>query len=275
MTDAHRPDDPRDLAAAYALGALDPAEAGAFEAALADDAAVARDVAEYREVAALLALAESARAPTRLALRERVRATVPSAEPARVLPLRRDGAPAARAPRRLALLPWAAAAAALLVAGWFGRDRAALQRTVAELQAALDDRGTRLAARERTLNAILEPGVELYQLAAADGRTGPVVQIFWDRRRNRAIVHSFAVPELPAGRAYQLWFIRDGVPVPSVTFRPEAGGHAKLEDVVVPEGGLALAAITEEPEGGSAAPTTPILLVGSLETPRGAARPGA
>ena len=49
-------DAPLDLAAAYALGALSPDEAQRFEAFLATSAEAQREVAEYREVAALLAL---------------------------------------------------------------------------------------------------------------------------------------------------------------------------------------------------------------------------
>ena len=62
---------PQDLAAAYALGALSAEEVRRFEAYLASSPEAQREVAEYREVAALLALAgpESAPSPD---LRERV-----------------------------------------------------------------------------------------------------------------------------------------------------------------------------------------------------------
>ena len=53
------PDSPPDLAAAYALGALSPDEARRFEAFLATSPEAQREVAEYREVAALLALGGS------------------------------------------------------------------------------------------------------------------------------------------------------------------------------------------------------------------------
>lgn len=66
--------------------------------------------------------------------------------------------------------------------------------------------------------------------------------------------------------AYQLWSIKDGKPVPSVTFRPEASGHARVERVPVPtDGKVSAAAITLEPAGGSSEPTSPILLVGPLQ----------
>lgn len=66
---------PRDAAAAYALGALGPAEQEAFERLARRDAEVARDVAAYREVTALLAYAAPP-APPPAFLRDRVLATV-------------------------------------------------------------------------------------------------------------------------------------------------------------------------------------------------------
>jgi anti-sigma-K factor RskA len=79
-------------------------------------------------------------------------------------------------------------------------------------------------------------------------------------------VHGFKLKPVPAGRAYQLWFIKDGAPVPSVTFKPEPDGHVSVEQIPVPaEGEVSAAAVTVEPESGSTEPTMPILLVGPLK----------
>ncbi len=271
---------PRDLAAAYALGALSADEERVFEAHLAQDAATRQDVAEFREVVALLALAAPESADMRRDLRDRVAATARGREGARAG--RRESAtepsagvvrvPPSR-PRALAPL-YGSLAASLLLAAWLGWQRAELGRTVADLRAQLQNETTKLAARERTLNSIFEPGVELYRLTAVSGETGPIVQFFWDRKNNRAMVHSSGVRELPTDREYQLWFIQDGKAVPSVTFRPEPGGHAQLDGVTVPTGAtISAAALTEEPAGGSQQPTSPIYMVGSLEPPA-PARPG-
>jgi len=78
------------------------------------------------------------------------------------------------------------------------------------------------------------------------------------------VVSASKLKPAPAGRTYQLWFIRDGKPVPSVTFNVAPAGDALVSDVTVPTGGeISAAAITEEPAGGSQQPTTPILLVGA------------
>jgi anti-sigma-K factor RskA len=256
-------DSPHDLAAAYALGALSADETRRFEAFLATSPETQREVREYREVAALLALGGPDTAGSLPAgLRDRVVSRVAEGK-TRPIP-----AGAARPSSAV----WVALAASLLLAAGLGaglvsaRGRlAAVQGELAARSATLDQTAQRLAERDATLNSILEPGVELYQLTSS-GDPEPGIQLFWNRQRNQAIVHGFRLKPVPSGKAYQLWFIKDGAPVPSVTFKPEPDGHAKVEHVEVPEGGaLSAAAVTVEPEGGSAQPTSPIIMVGQLK----------
>jgi anti-sigma-K factor RskA len=248
----------QDLAAAYALGALSLEETRRFEAFLAGSPEAQREVAEYRDVAALLALGGPEAAPSP-DLRERVLSRIqgPSARPS-------------AAPRRRSS-PWGALAAGVVAAVGLGFGYVQL-REVRDLRAELGRTMQRLAetsqlltAREATLNAIFEPGVQMFQLTAS-GDPDPLIQVFWDRERHRAIVHGYKLEPVPEGRAYQLWFIKDGAPVPSVTFKPEPTGHVKVEQIPVPaDGKVSAAAVTVEPESGSTRPTSPILLVGPLE----------
>jgi anti-sigma-K factor RskA len=248
----------QDLAAAYALDALNPEEASRFEAFLAASTDAQRDVAEFREVAALLGLAGS-EPPSGGDLRARMLARIEQ-EKVAALPLR-SGALRSRTPPAM----WGALAASLIAVLGLVTGLLSLRGDVTRLEQTLAQRQQQLTSREATLNAILEPGVELYQLTAS-GDPDPGIQLFWDRRRNRAIVHGFRLRPVPQGRAYQLWFIKDGKPVPSVTFKPEPDGHAKLEQIAVPaDGKVSAAAITVEPESGSQQPTSAILLLGSLE----------
>ncbi len=256
---------PQDLLAAYALGALGPDEARAVEAFLATSPEAQREVAEFRDVAALLALAGPEAAPG-ADLRDRVLLRV-SEQKGPMLPARGRARSARPAPAL-----WGALAASLLAAVGLGaglvseRNRvAALETELAGREQTLAERQRVLEAREATLNAILEPGVQLFQLTAT-GDPEPGIQLFWDRDRNQAILHGFRLKAVPAGHAYQLWFIQDGKPVPSVTFKPEPTGHAKVERVEVPAtGDISAAAVTIEPESGSPQPTSPIVLVGALK----------
>lgn len=259
------PDSPQDLAAAYALGALPADEARRFEAFLATSPEAQREVADYREVAALLALAGPEATPSST-LRDRVLASA-TADKSRKLPdAPRQTFPA---PSRV---PWLAVAASLLLAVGIGASLVSTRGRLATAEGALAERERtlaqteqRLSEREATLNSILEPGVQMFQLTAS-GDPEPGIQLFWNRQQHRAIVHGYRLKPVPAGRAYQLWFIKDGRPVPSVTFKPEADGRAKVEQIPVPvDGAVSAAAITVEPEGGSAQPTSPIVMVGSLQ----------
>lgn len=252
--------DLREQAAAYALGALSPEEARAFEAYLGTSIEARREVAEYREVGALLATGAGTATPS-ADLKARVLA---HATQGKAVPLR------GRTPWGL----WMALAAS--VAGivttsisWKNTRRALVERdsTIAGMSRELDARTARLAQREATLNAILEPEVTLTNLVSTQPET-PVIQLFWNRRTNLAIVHAFRLNPTADQRVYQLWFIpKRGAPIPSVTFNTEMGGHALVQLVTVPEGiDLAAAAITDEPTGGSAAPTTTPILVGTFGT---------
>jgi anti-sigma-K factor RskA len=256
----------RDLAAAYALGALSPEEMRAFEAYLAGSPDAQREVAEFRETAALLAVAGPEAQPgpeLRQRVLERVRATkVAALAPVPVQP--------ARAKTRVPLLAWAALAATIAIAvGLANRVRvltttlAARDSTIAAQRQALAQQGTQLAARESVLASVLEPGVELVQLTK-QGDPDPRIQLYWDRLHNTAVLRASKLRPAPSGRTYQLWFIKDGKPVPSVTFDVAPAGDALVPKVTVPTGGqISAAAVTEEPTGGSQQPTTPILLVGT------------
>lgn len=250
---------PRELAAAYALGALGPEETRDFEAFLVTSPETQREVAEFRHVAALIALGGS-EGVAGADLRGRVLARLSSEKSRRIAPASSRSTTVRASPAI-----WGILAASLIAVVGLSAALIALRSTVARLHGALAERQLQLDAREATLNAILEPGVELYQLTAS-GDPNPGIQLFWDRRRNSAIIHGFRLKPVPRDKAYQLWFIRDGKPVPSVTFRPESTGQARVERVPVPtEGKVSAAAITVEPAGGSSQPTSPILLLGPLQ----------
>ena len=248
------PESIRELAAGYALGALTPEENRAFEAALAESPALAREVAEYREVNALLA--HSAAHQPGAGVKDRL-----------FQQIRRDKVIPIRSPRTwlAPVLAVGLAAAAMLAVG--------LNRRVGALTEELNHRDVRIAAvqaqlanRERTLNTLLaaESDLTVLQLTTT-GPQSPGIQFYWNRRSNTAVLHAFRLPPTPKGKVYQLWLLRDGKPYPSTTFNTGADGDALVEAFTLPGGGgFQAAAITVEPDGGSTTPTMPILLIGKV-----------
>jgi anti-sigma-K factor RskA len=155
MSDASR-DPMRELVPGYVLGALTAEERRAFEAALRGSPELEHELAEYREVAGLLAL-DTAQTPdpdVRRRLMERV------SSPAAGGPSPRGGVPPlARRSITPVLVGLGLAASILLAAGFFLKVQE-LELRLAQADSASTALVRRLAQREATLNAILEPGVQ-------------------------------------------------------------------------------------------------------------------
>jgi anti-sigma-K factor RskA len=257
------PETMRDLVAGYSLGALTPEETRAFEAALAISPELQRELQEHREVNALLALADERTPPAELKarLRERIGRTKEVRLPGRSGSGGSEPAPRSFTP----LVMGAGLAAAVLVAVVLSLKVRSLAETVAARDSALAATEQRLAGREATLNAILEPTTQLVTMVAP-GEKPPIAQVFFDPRKRSVIVHTFNLTPVAAGRTFQLWFLRkNGNPIPSQVFNTESTGHGLVQGVQVPVGEeITGFALTVEPAGGSPQPTSAPFLAGFL-----------
>lgn len=256
---------PRDDAAAYVLGALTEPETREFEAALARSPELLREVDSYRQLSGeLAAVAETAEgAVPSASLRARVLERIRDSGPAVAVP----GSPFMR-PARTGWLAFAASVVLLLLAvgAWILAmdENSRLRRSLAAADAALDSSRMILADREQLLETILAPGTRL-EILTGTGDVRPEIQLFWNEKQQIAILNATHLAPAPSGRTYQLWFIRDGKPVPSVTFNTRVDGSALLGEIALPAGpGATVVAVTEEPAGGSPEPTTTPFLVGRL-----------
>ena len=253
-----------DLVEEYVLGMLDGAELAAFEARLGTDRALARRVDEMRATLADFALSTPTRLPSELKARVMAQAVrLPEAPPAvaetPVTPIRSPRP--SRAPLWLGL----GLAASLGVLAVQSRELNREREATAAAQALAAQTATTLAEREALLARLMDPGVELVTLAST-GAAKPTVRVYLDRVRKSALLSIASLDTAPAGKVYQLWFIVDGVPMPSVTFQTDAQGRALIEQVTLPAGTVAASAVTMEPTGGSTTPTMPILFVGSVKS---------
>lgn len=108
------------------------------------------------------------------------------------------------------------------------------------------------------------------QFTALEGQNLPRGggRVIWDQSNRKSHVFVFDLAPLPPGKVYELWFIEDPskAPVPAGTFTVDAQGNGQIVSPI-PEGmnNIQLAAITEEPAGGSATPTMPIKLIGKVQ----------
>jgi anti-sigma-K factor RskA len=242
MTDHHW----LELAASYALGALGPDERAGFDSHLAECATCRAEVQAFREVGGLLASAAPAVAPPP-GLRERI-----LRDARRVRPI---------GTQRRPVLPWIAAAAALVLALGAGYGYWSARVAQTALRSSLDSTRARLDSASQLVAAILDSTVGTADLAAT-GKP-PSMRLFWNRARNVVVVAAFELPPAHAGRTYQLWAIKKGqAPVSLGTFNTPPSGRAVVT-LHMPAGFKPdLSAVTEEPAGGSPQPTQQPFLVG-------------
>ena len=239
-----------ELAAAFALDALDDVDAARFRTHLATCEQCWGLVAEYRAVTRLLpeTLAERSASP---GLRHRI---LEAAQAERAGSVRPTHAAARARPRRMPvwLLPLAALLVLTALAGY---------RSF-QLQAQLEDQRTTLRLQEQVLAAVAA-GARTWPLTGteqAPQASGVLVQAPGEPR---PLLLVRSLPDLPPDRAYQVWVISGGTPFEAGLLSPGRDG-VQVARLDRPAGNADTVALTIEPAGGSRAPTGPIVIAGQV-----------
>jgi anti-sigma factor RsiW len=274
----------REMYEAYALGALDPAERTALEAHLASGCAeCAKAVAEARWLVSQLAYL-APEASTSDMLKGRLMQTVRS-EAKSSLPVSTG---ITTTPSGIPYWLSAGIAALLLLTLYFAWDahrlkqelRAANERNqrneqmIASTQhqgAASQQELTAMQeqmAKMRRENAILTDPASVKITLAAQKIQAPQMVAMWHAKYG-IVLTGQKVPMPSGDRVLQLWLIPKAPgskPMPSMTVRPDSNGNFVILVSNPPEtsGNTKALAITEEPAGGSAAPTTTPKWVGAM-----------
>lgn len=227
------------LAGLYALDALEGEELAQFESYLAAHPEARDEVDEFRQTAARLAVTAAEPAPASmradvLGSLSSVRQEPPSLDAARAR--RRQ-----RASRRIASL---AAAVVLVVAAGTGGYLIGHDATPTGTETA--DGLTSILANDDATFVDLQ------------GDSGLTARLVYSERAQGGVVVADDLPRPPDGKTYELWKVRDGQPVSAGLFVPEDGTVRAPIDAQLSSGDTV--AVTIEPDGGSAAPTTPIVL---------------
>jgi hypothetical protein len=116
-------------------------------------------------------------------------------------------------------------------------------------------RGELARAREER-ELLSAPDARTADLSGTRMAEGARARLTYDERTGEALLTATNLPPAPAGKAYQLWFIAGGKPMPGSVFNVDAQGRAEMHDQIPPEGRRAqLFAVTLEPAGGTSAPT--------------------
>jgi anti-sigma-K factor RskA len=243
--------------ALMALGSLQGDERKALEKHLEGCASCRLELERLRGDMAVLALSAGGPAPPQRA-KDRLMKAV-AKEP-------RARAAAQRRPLRW-LVPWFAAAAFILLAGFFWRQSDSLSQRVAELQSESAQQLAQLEKAREVVATLTSEDALRVTLVAAQAPPQPQGKAIYVRDRSSLIFLASNMPALPPQKTYELWLIPvTGNPIPAGVFKPDARGSATVIEPPLPAGVPAKAfAITVEPEQGSAAPTMPIVMMGAGE----------
>ena len=214
-----------ELAAGYALDALDDDERTAFEQHLAECEQCAADVRAFRETAAMLAYGAEGPEPQPV-LRERLLEEARRERPHQSVVVLRPR----RALRLTAIAAAAAVAAAIGLGLW-----------AASLSSSLDAERSAVAILANEDSQRLSLGQYGQVVRAPDGEAVMIV-------RN--------LDEAPSGKTYEAWVIGSGGPVKAGLFE---GGDQEIVRLEEPVDSGAIVAVTLEPEGGSDQPTSDVL----------------
>ena len=256
----------REMFESYALGALDAADRAALEAHLATGCHdCAKALAEAHSLVGHVSDLAPGAAPSDMLkgrLRQTVRAEAQSAK--------------RRMPPQLGIPTWiwigvAALFVTTIYSAWNAQRlqreiqradqiAAAILRHRHELETQLED-----AKREAAI--LIDPASVKIVLASADPQTPPI-EARWHSQLG-IVVSGQKIPAPSGTRVLQLWVIpktRGAKPIPSLTLRPDADGKFALLVATPPElmTETKALAITEEPAGGSPAPTTMPRWVGGI-----------
>jgi anti-sigma-K factor RskA len=263
-----------ELAAVYAVGALDGQDLTVFQAHLAEGCAECeRVLAEYGDAlpAAAGELREAPPPRVKQALMARVRGIDSRAEvEARVR---------ARS-RSWAALRWAAsvAVAAGLIAfvisgvvssryearlGQMAREAAALRERLDQMAREAAALGEQMAEQRQILALLSDPATRVVALSGLAPSPQAQARMIWHDHAGGVLVAA-GLPRAPADKTYELWAIAAGKPIPAGLFTVDAEGKGTVQ--VKPLAGtpkVDVFAVTLEPAGGVPAPTGQMYLASS------------
>lgn len=225
------------MSGVWALGALNDEENAVFERHLRECECCAVEAAELRETTARLSVLVEAVPPAHL--RERVLAVAartrqqPPEQP--VVRLR----PERRWVRRAAV--FVVAASVLGAVGFGVQSNLRLSHEVDELR--------QVAAQYEQLNALMSaPGAKTVSRMASAGGTSMAV---FSPSHNKVLFLAAGLPALPPDHSYQLWVVDGAGPHSAGVL--DGVDRPMVMDLVA---GMDKLALTVEPRGGSAGPTT-------------------
>lgn len=270
----------KEMLSAHALGTLDAEEAREIEAYLSKHEDLRDELKEWRDVASLLTYVAPVNVPSTL-VRERLFANLPSHKEI-VASAENNFSQTAKNvipfPTKETRKSWnkvqtiMAIAASIVIVFlaallWTSlQNNRTTQTEIADLKNRLNDTQKELEQARQEKEIVTSPDSIIVELKAANASPNTTTaRLVFHHKSGAAVLTARNLPPVPAGKAYQIWYITDPKkPTPGKTFKPDASGNADLNDrIPVNDLNASLFAVTIEDEKGAVAPTSAIVLKSS------------
>lgn len=290
--------DYKESLAAHALDALDENERRELDSLLAEDASLRADFAGLRETAAALSFAAEPLEPSaevRSRILEKIKQTPQTEKPkftvieggknkysVKAVPAFENES-AVEIPRRAGfwnVLPKVVAAAAsiaVLILAYslvnalrqnaYARTQIAeLNQKLVEAEQNLNKTSSELAQIRAEREMLASPQTIVAALDGTENSPQARARLVFDKQTGKAFLYVEGLPDAPAGKAYQIWWISDPTkPAPGGTFKTHDNGKGELRDQIPSKDlNAGVFAVTLEPESGSDAPTSKPYLISKL-----------
>ncbi|HVU47044.1 MAG TPA: anti-sigma factor [Terracidiphilus sp.] len=251
---------PEETLALYALQALDREESAAVRAHLDVCIECRAELASAAGDLALVALSTEQQplpAGARARFLDRIGAKLKSAG-APVIPI-------APAKRKRIWPAWLAAAAMLLLSIGLGIKVRTLTRELHATSHELAEQTVENRHAHEVLDLLTAPKAQHVLLTAGSVPPAPTARTVYLPSRGALVMEASNLKPLPSDKTYELWVIpaSGAAPIPAGLFQPDASGSASVIMPDIPWYVPAKAfGVTVEHWGGSATPTTPVILAG-------------
>lgn len=139
---------------------------------------------------------------------------------------------------------------------------------IAERDATITELKNEVQQKEELLSILEARSVDLVVMAGLDVNPNGYGKVIWDPEKKQALLQVSNLPEVPEGKDYQLWLIKNNKPTSAGVFAVNTTGQGsffKVEQLVQADQQSANAfAITLEPKGGSQQPTGDMYMLGNI-----------
>ena len=243
--------------ALYALGSLEGEEIDSVERHLEECAACRQELARLEGDMALLALTTAGPSPPQRARQRVLRAIGREPRSLRTVLTRR---------RWWTLTPVFAALVLAVFAILLWRENVRQRDRIEALRADAASNQATFEGAKHLLLLLTDPSAMHVTLVAAQSKPQPAGKAIYMPRNGALVFMASNLAPLAPAKTYELWLLpmRGEKPMPAATFKPDPHGNAMVMMPPMTAGIEARTfAVTIEPEGGSASPTMPMVLVGS------------